>query len=103
MKRIYVAGPMSGYEQHNFPLFNHYAARLRSLGYDVVNPVDINPDPGTPWEECMKKDIVQLLTCDSVAVLPGWECSRGASLEVSIAKALGMPVVPAHIINRSTQ
>ncbi|WP_371807265.1 DUF4406 domain-containing protein [Pseudomonas sp. KK4] len=31
-----------------------------------------------------------------VAVLPGWENSKGARLEVHIARELGMPVVNAH-------
>ena len=30
--------------------------------------------------------------CDSVATLHGWEKSRGATLEVHVAQALGMQV-----------
>jgi hypothetical protein len=40
----------------------------------------------------MRRDIAELVTCDAIAALDGWERSRGASLEVYIAKALGMPV-----------
>lgn len=93
MARIYVAGPMSGYKNHNFLAFNQATHVLRLMGHDVVNPVEINPDPGTPWNECMRKDIEQLMTCDMVAVLPGWEASRGACLEVHIAKEFRLTVV----------
>ena len=33
-----------------------------------------------------------LMKCDGVATLPGWKKSRGAKLEVYIAKALKWPV-----------
>ena len=38
MKRIYVAGPMSGLPAFNFPAFHEAAADLRACGFDVVNP-----------------------------------------------------------------
>lgn len=98
MSRIYVAGPMSGYKDHNFPLFNVVSDTLRSLGHEVVNPVELNPDVGTPWEDCMRKDIAALMTCDTVALLPEWEASRGASLEVHVAKAFRMKVVPFGVL-----
>ena len=98
MARVYIAGPMSGYPGHNFDLFNAAAAQLRALGHDVLNPVDINPDPGTPWNECMRKDIEALMTCGTVALLPGWEASRGACLEVHIAKEFRLNVVPFVIL-----
>lgn len=38
----------------------------------------------------MRADLRALLDCDVVALLPGWEQSRGARREVSIADDLGM-------------
>jgi hypothetical protein len=95
MKRIYVAGPMTGYQNLNFPAFHAETARLRGLGYDVVNPAEINGDPTACWKACMRADIAQLVTCDAVATLPGWARSRGASMEVGIAHGLEMAVVSA--------
>lgn len=92
MKRIYLAGPMSGLENLNFPTFHAETARLRALGYDVVNPAEINPDPLAQWRDCMRQDIKQLVDCDGIALLDGWEKSRGASLEHHIAQGLGLPV-----------
>ena len=100
--RIYLAGPMTGYPDLNFPLFHAEAARLRAHGYDVVNPAEINSDPNAPWTVCMRQDIAQLVTCHAIAVLPGWRRSRGASLEVGIAQALEMPVHEAAALTART-
>jgi hypothetical protein len=90
MKKIYLAGPMTGLPSHNFPAFHAEAARLRKLGYEVVNPAELNQTPGT-WLECMRIDICQLVLCDGLVVLPGWDRSTGARLEHHIAMTLGLP------------
>lgn len=46
----------------------------------------------------MRKDIESLLQCDMVAVLPGWETSKGATLEVNIAREIGLPVIDAETL-----
>lgn len=92
MKRVYVCGPMTGYPSLNFPAFNREAKRMRALGYEVINPAEICPDPMMRWEDCMRADIPVLITCDAVVLLPGWERSRGATLERHIAEALGMRI-----------
>lgn len=93
-QRVYISGPMTGLPEHNFPAFHNAAKRLRALGVEVVNPAEINPEPGMPWAWYMRRDIKALMDCDAVATLPGWENSKGATLEVQIATALGMPVHP---------
>ncbi|MCJ8207678.1 DUF4406 domain-containing protein [Pseudomonas sp. RGM2987] len=95
MKRIYISGPMTHILDLNFPAFHAMAASLREAGHIVTNPAELNPAGGT-WSECMRRDIAALMDCDTVATLPGWQDSRGASLEVHIAKALCMKVVDAH-------
>lgn len=95
MKRIYISGPMSGLPEHNVPAFNAEAARLRALGCDIVNPADINPDPGTTWHDCLRNDLAALLTCDTIALLDGWQGSTGAHLEIHVAYRIGMPIVIA--------
>jgi len=93
--RIYLAGPMTGLPDYNYPAFHAETARLRALGFEVISPAEINPDGGT-WETCMRRDIAQMLTCDTVAILPGWNQSRGANVEVELAIHLGITVVLAH-------
>lgn len=91
--RVYLSGRMSGLPDNNYPAFHAAAARLRASGYEVENPAE-NPAPacGT-WAGYMRIAIVQLATCDAIALLPGWEHSKGARLENLIATALGMRTV----------
>ncbi|WP_246541602.1 DUF4406 domain-containing protein [Pseudomonas rustica] len=94
--RLYLAGPMTGIEDFNYPAFNAMAERLRAAGYDVENPADHGTVDGADWADYMAYDLTRLGLCGQVAVLPGWENSKGARLEVHIARELGMPLVNAH-------
>ncbi|MCI8210714.1 hypothetical protein AUC61_14340 [Pseudomonas sp. S25] len=97
MHRINLCGPMTGLPEYNFPAFAAEAARLRGLGFDVVNHAEINPD-GASWEECMRRDVPLLVTCHHVATLPSWDKLQGAQLEVYVADRLGIRDSPAHTI-----
>lgn len=95
MKRIYLSGPMTGLPNYNYPAFNAEADRLRALGYQIENPAE-NPAPARDkWELYMRPALIQMLGCDMVAVLPGWNTSRGANVEVELALHMGMTVVYA--------
>ena len=94
-QRVYIAGPMTGYAELNFPAFRTEAAALRSVGLEVINPAEINIDPSAGWSACMRADIAQLVTCDRIHLLPGWSRSKGASLEHHIGRALGLLVTLA--------
>ncbi len=89
---IYITGPMSGLPDLNFPAFHAEADRLRTHGWEVVNPAEINPDKHMTWLECMRTDIAALVFCDAIQLLPGWQNSRGATLEHHIAERLGMQI-----------
>ncbi len=91
---VYVSGPMTGYENFNYKAFTGACAALRGAGLTVVSPHEVGETPGLTWADYIRKDLVLLASARSVVVLDGWECSRGAQLEVHIAHALGMPVVP---------
>lgn len=95
-KRLYLAGPMTGFEDFNFPAFNAMAAELRARGFAVENPAEHGVVDGADWADYMAYDLTRLGLCGQVAVLPGWENSKGARLEVHIARELGMRVVNAH-------
>lgn len=91
--RIYVAGPMSGLPGLNFEAFHERAAQLRAAGYHVENPAENPAPPGDRYADYLRMAIAQLLTCDEIHLLPGWERSRGACLEVQIARTLELRVV----------
>jgi Domain of unknown function (DUF4406) len=90
--RLYLSGPMTGLTDLNFPAFHAEAARLRAMGFDVVNPAELNPDPAMGWRQCMRADIKALCDCDAIALMPGWVRSQGAALELHIAQRIGLDV-----------
>lgn len=94
MKRVYIAGPMTGLPAFNFPAFHAAAAQLRAAGYEVENPAE-NPVPacGGTWLGYMRMAIAQVATVDAVVLLPGWEGSKGARIERDLAIGLGLGVM----------
>lgn len=104
---LYLSGPMRGYDLYNYPAFEKATAILREAGYTVYTPHEADEtldlpgfDPNVPGSfteahrhTAMRADIEAILAADGVAVLPGWEESEGATLEVSVAKAIGLPVM----------
>lgn len=106
VERVYIAGPMSGHDDLNFPAFHAAAVEYRKRGAFVVNPAEINGGADelamvakmTPeeyqrhWRKCMNRDICELTTCESIVMLNGWQKSKGACLEHAIAQALGLTV-----------
>lgn len=95
---LYIAGPMSGLPDFNYPAFNAAADELAARGFDVLNPVDAEAlnDTGAPqrWDWYMRHAIRMVLAADGVALLDGWEKSRDAQLEHRIATDLGLTTRP---------
>lgn len=90
--RVYIAGPMTGLPELNFPAFHAAAADYRKRGCFVVNPAELNPDHAMPWFECMQRDIPALCTCEMIVLLDGWTESKGARLEHHVARELGFAI-----------
>lgn len=105
--RIYLAGPMTGYKDFNFPAFHKCAKELREMGHEVFNPAeqdiklygekvfkgDGNHGAlGVPsLRECLKMDLIWILDHgEGIALMRGWEKSRGATAEKATADALGL-------------
>jgi len=79
----------------NFARFYAEADRLRSLGHEPVNPLDLHPAPNdVSWTQAMRVDLRALLDCDAISLLEGWQESRGARLEVRVARELGLVESP---------
>jgi hypothetical protein len=90
IEKLYVAGPMSGYEFCNYPLFGEVSNELRAAGFEVVNPAEFGD--GGHYVDILRGDLKQLLDCHGVALLPNWWESVGARTEVQVAGLLMMPV-----------
>jgi len=90
---LYIAGPMSGLPDSNYPAFFAAEDRLRAVGYHrILNPArSLCPD-GSSWDAYMRSALVMVAQCEGIALLPGSHNSRGARLERQIAEAMGWPV-----------
>jgi hypothetical protein len=89
---------MTGLPEHNYPAFNQAAEQLRAKGYTVVTPTEVGNDLeaklgaerfSLSYQAYMMANIIALLNCNAIVLLPGWRNSRGARLERHIAQVLG--------------
>lgn len=87
---LYLSGPMSGYPDCNYPEFNRVAAELEDAGFAVHNPA--SEAVGASYRSIVGDDIKRLIDCDGVALLTGWQRSRGAVVERQVATLLQKPV-----------
>lgn len=95
---LYLAGPMSGLELFNRPAFNLAAGKLRAGGFLVLNPAETTAEDlgkSEPvWSDWMRAAIGQLIRADGVAYLDGSHGSRGARIEMQLARDLAIPCRP---------
>src|SRR5690348_5131587 len=100
-QRCYLAGKMRGEPEYNFPAFHEATAKLREQGWDVWSPAEreeqsgFNPktDKAQSTAYYMRQDLPAVCESDAVIVLPGWEESVGARLDVHVATECGIPVL----------
>lgn len=90
--RAYVAGPMTGLPDFNFPAFHAAAKALRDRGFEVENPAENEAPPCGSWLAYMRMAVVQVSKVDTLVLLPGWEKSKGARVEFNLAVGLGLSV-----------
>ena len=90
--KIYIAGPMTGYEELNYPAFHSLAQVLRNEGHEVVSPAELNPVE-TGYADAMRNDIRALIDCDAIWMMRGWSQSKGAMLEFQIAVRLELQIM----------
>lgn len=92
-KTVYISGPMTGMPDLNRYAFTFAEGRIVAHGMKPVNPHTLC-DPSWDWGKCMRADIAALVACDAILMLPGWERSSGAQLELHIAHRVGIEVLP---------
>lgn len=101
--RIYLSGPISGLPNLNRGNFTALRDELVELGYNanfIVVPhelfegIDIS---NYEWEDYMRTCIKELLNCELVLTLPDWDRSKGAALEVHIARQMNIAVSNAQV------
>ena len=103
-KKIYIAGPMRGIPEMNFPAFDDARDDLGSTTWEVISPADLDRSSGmdcikeedlTPAvvQEIMHRDCSAIIDdADALALLPGWDTSVGAAAELALARWKGIPI-----------
>lgn len=94
-KYIYISGPVTGlpFEEAKAAFDNAAEAIRKKHGNAVVvvNPMEFI-QRGEEWGYAMRKCIEKMMVCNFIHMLPGWEKSRGARLEMEIANGLHFSV-----------
>lgn len=116
MNKVYLAGPMSNIPHFNFPAFHEGEAKLREMGFnEIFSPAkhdieragyDFSPNcptgshtelkgiPQINYRDCMRADLNWIIdNATHIALLPGWEKSKGAVTEHALAKCLGLEII----------
>jgi len=110
LRSAYLAGPMRGIKDYNFPEFRRQTAWLRSEGWQVFSPAERDEnDPDIDHTEnvagwngsrgldyFMAYDLRAVCQMDAVILMEGWEASQGARLEAMVAVEVGHPVFEIH-------
>ena len=112
--KLYVAGPMRGYPEFNFPAFHAAAKRLREEGHTIFSPAEKDEEVhGAEFSKQFKTGSLEDATsmgfslrralgddlkwickeADGIYLLRGWEHSKGALAEKATAEALGLVVM----------
>jgi nucleoside 2-deoxyribosyltransferase len=92
---LYIAGPMYGLPEKNYPAFQHAEKVLTEAGFSVISPLEADrfvskndPEPSREWWQ--RTTLKLLLNAEALALLDSWENSKGAMLEWQVAQGLSM-------------
>ena len=92
--KVYIAGAITNDPVYKIK-FDRAERLLRSEGYDVVNPAKNEPPKGKEWtyRDYINAGLKQLMTCDAIYLLRGWQISKGANLEAYYAQTAGLEAI----------
>lgn len=90
--RVYIAGPMTGMKDNNYPTFRMVARALSIQGYQVEDPSWYYlGSEDVPWEVYMGHGLARIQKyCNAMCFLPGWQFSRGAKVEAQFGLDTGL-------------
>ena len=92
--KIYISGQVSGLPmEDNIAKFGKVEKELITQGYEVVSPLKNGIPYNAPWEVHIAMDILLLMSCEAIYLLPDWAYSKGATLEKKIAEFTGKQII----------
>lgn len=91
---IYVSGKITG-----LPIevaranFANASNRLRSLGFKVINPMELPHEDLDNYAACMALDLLELNKCAGIYLLGNYQDSKGALIEYETARLKKMVII----------
>jgi hypothetical protein len=108
VNKIYISGPITNAgPDANKQKFKDMVLKIHHMqvGFPVsprahrIPPwLKLPQDQEEIWIYMMKLALIDLMDCNSMVLLDGWEDSKGCKAEVEIAKMLRMPIFNEHFI-----
>ena len=94
MQKCYNAGKIGGLPETEYSQkFEQARAEISGMGHAPHCPTQLPHNHERTWLDYMREDLTELLKCDVVYAQKDWQDSRGATIEVNLAIALGIPVI----------
>lgn len=108
---VYIAGPMRGLPEFNYPAFDATTTYLRGLGWKVYSPAEesrqkfgvqtgglTGHEPDDHRANALRHDIGIIINPETtgIVLLEGWEYSEGACTEYAVARVLGLKIMRFH-------
>lgn len=98
-KIYYLSGPMSGYPEYNYPVFQATVDLLRAEGIKLLSPHENVWPEGhetmTPEQlrtQMMVLCMEQMKVAEGIIMMPGWPQSKGTVTELKLALKKELPV-----------
>ncbi len=97
-KRVYISGPISGYDlEERRREFERVADMLVAKGYRIFNPMENGLPEDATTHEHMRRDLAELTNeenpFDAIFMMTKWTHSAGCKLEFYVATSIGLAVM----------
>lgn len=87
--KIYIAGAITNNPNYK-EQFEAAEERLKAAGWEVINPAK---NQGYSYREYINMGLFELMHCDAIYLLRGYEQSASATLEHNYAMTVGLQII----------
>jgi hypothetical protein len=92
--KVYLSGKITGLTEPEYTaLFDKAADEVRALGFTPVNPVTLPHQHSKTWSAYMRESLIEMLKCEAIYMMSGWQDSRGSVIENNICRLLDFEII----------